>query len=285
MTYSIVARDARTGAFGVGVQTHQPSVGAIVPWVRDGIGAIATQSFANIAFGPQALALLETGMEAPRALAAIIAGDTMPGRRQVAIVDAAGVAAVHTGDECIPYAGHIIGDGYSCQANMMANAGVPEAMAAAYEATDGLLTERIMAALEAAQEAGGDIRGSQSAAIVIRAAGGLSRTWDMRIDNSREPLRELRTLVNAKIAGQILAEIHPDTPFDEAMATFGRANALHPWDEQTFWFAVNTLTALERPDEAVAMLEPLFARAPQWRELLGRMELPGALALRPRFGL
>lgn len=285
MTYSIVARDARTGAFGVGVQTHQPSVGAIVPWVRDGIGAIATQSFANIAFGPQALALLETGMEAPRALAAIIAGDTMPGRRQVAIVDAAGVAAVHTGDECIPYAGHIIGDGYSCQANMMTNAGVPEAMAAAYEATDGLLTERIMAALEAAQEAGGDIRGSQSAAIVIRAAGGLSRTWDMRIDNSREPLRELRTLVNAKIAGQILAEIHPDTPFDEAMATFGRANALHPWDEQTFWFAVNTLTALERPDEAVAMLEPLFARAPQWRELLGRMELPGALALRPRFGL
>lgn len=285
MTYSIVARDARTGAFGVGVQTHQPSVGAIVPWVRDGIGAIATQSFANIAFGPQALALLETGMEAPRALAAIIAGDTMPGRRQVAIVDAAGVAAVHTGDECIPYAGHIIGDGYSCQANMMTNAGVPEAMAAAYEATDGLLTERIMAALEAAQEAGGDIRGSQSAAIVIRAAGGLSRTWDLRIDNSREPLRELRTLVNAKIAGQILAEIHPDTPFDEAMATFGRANALHPWDEQTFWFAVNTLTALERPDEAVAMLEPLFARAPQWRELLGRMELPGALALRPRFGL
>lgn len=285
MTYSIVARDARTGAFGVGVQTHQPSVGAIVPWVRDGIGAIATQSFANIAFGPQALALLETGMEAPRALAAIIAGDTMPGRRQVAIVDAAGVAAVHTGDECIPYAGHIIGDGYSCQANMMANAGVPEAMAAAYEATDGLLTERIMAALEAAQEAGGDIRGSQSAAIVIRAAGGLSRTWDMRIDNSREPLRELRTLVNAKIAGQILAEIHADTPFDEAMATFGRANALHPWDEQTFWFAVNTLTALERPDEAAAMLEPLFARAPQWRELLGRMELPGALALRPRFGL
>ena len=111
MTYSIVARDPATGALGVGVQTHQPAVGAIVPWVKAGIGAIATQSFANINFGPQGLALLESGLDAPRTLAALIAGDDLPARRQLAVLDASGQVAVHTGDQCIPYAAHVTGDG------------------------------------------------------------------------------------------------------------------------------------------------------------------------------
>jgi uncharacterized Ntn-hydrolase superfamily protein len=105
MTYSIVARDPESGALGVGVQTHQPAVGAIVPWVKPGVGAVATQSFANIAFGPQGLALMESGLPPERALAAMIAGDDMPGRRQVAVLSASGEVAVHTGGQCIPFPG------------------------------------------------------------------------------------------------------------------------------------------------------------------------------------
>lgn len=172
MTYSIVARDAETGALGVGVQTHQPAVGAIVPWVKAGAGAVATQSFANVNFGPQGLALLEHGLDAPRTLAALIAGDAMPARRQVAVIDGNGAVAVHTGGECIPFASHVLGEGFAAQANMMIRQGVPEAMADAYTSATGVLAARIMAALDAAQQAGGDIRGSQSAAILVRAPGG-----------------------------------------------------------------------------------------------------------------
>ncbi len=284
MTYSIVARDPDTGGFGVGVQTHQPSVGAIVPWVKSGVGAVATQSFANINFGPQGLALLETGLDAGRALAAIIAGDTMEQRRQVAIIDESGTAAVHTGADCIPFASHVIGESFSAQANMMTSEGVPEAMAAAYTAARGPLAVRIMAALDAGQAAGGDIRGSQSSAILVREPGPLSSTWDLRVDNSREPLEELRRLVNIRLAGQLISrQITNSTPLDVAMATFQEASRLYQSDEQTFWFAVDTLMMLGCEAEAVDILEMLFLRAPQWRELLLRLTLPGALALKPRF--
>lgn len=287
MTYSIVARDPATGALGVGVQTHQPSVGAIVPWVKAGVGAIATQSFANINFGPQGLALLANGLDAARTLAALVAGDSAPGVRQLAVVDAAGKAAAHTGGDCIPFAGHVIGENFSAQANMMTSAGVPEAMAGAFEAASGILAVRILAALDAAQAAGGDIRGSQSAAILVREPGPLRPTWDMRIDNSADPLRELRTLLELRLAGQMLpdSDFHAATPLEEAMAKFAAANQLHASDEQTFWFAVTNLTAMNRLEEAQVILEPLFAAAPQWRELLARLALPGAVALKPRFGL
>lgn len=287
MTYSIVARDRASGALGVGVQTHQPCVGAIVPWVKAGVGAVATQSFANINFGPQGLALLESGLPAARALAAMIAGDDLESRRQVAVVDDAGTAAVHTGSDCIPFAGHIVGEAFSAQANMMTSEGVPEAMAEAYTSSSGHLAERIMAALEAAQAAGGDIRGSQSAAILIREPGPLASTWDLRIDNSPTPLVELRRLVDIRLAGQLvaIASMPRGTPVDEAFRAYERASALYPSDEQTFWFGVNTLTTLDAADRAVSLLEPLFERAPQWRELLRRLTLPGAVALKPHFGL
>ena len=286
MTYSIVARDPANGALGVGVQTHQPSVGAIVPWVKAGVGAIATQSFANINFGPQGLALLETGLDAVRTLAALVAGDTAPGVRQLAVIDDSGVAATHTGANCIPFASHVIGDHFSAQANMMTSEGVPEAMARAFESTDGVLAVRIMAALDAAQAAGGDIRGSQSAAILVREPGPLSPTWDLRIDNSPDPLGELRRLLNIRLAGQLLSD--PKDPswgsLESAMAKFAAAYELHSSDEQTFWFALDNLAAMGELDAGQAMLVELFARAPQWRELLARLTLPGAVTMKPRFG-
>jgi uncharacterized Ntn-hydrolase superfamily protein len=283
MTYSIVARDPATGALGVGVQTHQPAVGAIVPWVKAGIGAIATQSFANINFGPQGLALLEGGLDAPRTLAALIAGDDLPARRQLAVLDASGQVAVHTGDQCIPYAAHVTGDGFSVQANMMLNEGVPEAMASAFSATTGHLAERIMAALEAAQGLGGDIRGSQSAAILVREPGPLSSTWDLRVDNSAQPLADLRALVNVRLAGMLIDRLGPQSGPQEAMTAYARASELYPSDEQSFWFAVQGVAAAGQLDMAAAMLNPLFERAPQWKELLFRLAMPDLEPLKSRF--
>ncbi|MGE5597424.1 MAG: DUF1028 domain-containing protein [Hyphomicrobiales bacterium] len=293
MTYSIVARDPETGELGVGVQTHQPSVGAIVPWVKAGVGAVATQSFANIAFGPQALSLLESGLPADRALAAILAGDDAPAVRQVAVVDAAGRVAVHTGDACIPHAGHRTGEGYSVQANMMARDTVPDAMAEMFEATKGRLAVRIVAALEAAEVEGGDIRGRQSAALLVRAPGrDLDHRWDLRVDNDPEPLAKLRELMAIRLAGQALDLVteggaalsgDPAERLQLARSAFRRATELAPSDEQTFWFAVRTLGQLDELDEAVAVLEPLFARAPNWKELLLRLPMPDVAPLQERF--
>ncbi|MEX0783983.1 MAG: DUF1028 domain-containing protein [Dehalococcoidia bacterium] len=291
MTYSIVARDPETGALGVGVETHQPSVGAIVPWVRPGVGAVATQSFVNIAFGPQGLALLESGLSPERAMAAIIAGDDMPGRRQVAILSAGGEVAVHTGESCIPFAGHRIGEGYSVQANMMARDTVPDAMAEAFEGATGHLAQRILAALDAAQAEGGDIRGSQSAAILVRAPGHyLDFHWDLRVDNDPKPLVKLHDLVNIRLAGRVLERV---TESGSALAedrgerlrlfeaAFERADRLAPHDEQTFWYAVTGLAqTLGENERAMDLLDGVFARAPQWRELLMRLELPGLEGLK-----
>jgi uncharacterized Ntn-hydrolase superfamily protein len=169
---------------------------------------------------------------------------------------------------------------------MMTSEGVPEAMASAYQGTHGGLPVRIMAALEAAQAAGGDIRGSQSAAILVREPGPLSSTWDLRIDNSREPLADLRRLLNIRLAGQLLSpsQVTESTPLEVAMSAYAEANRLYSSEEQTFWFAVNTLTSLGHEAEATEMLLRLFEQAPQWKELLFRLTLPGAVALNPQFG-
>ena len=284
MTYSIVARDPETGELGVAVQTHQPAVGAIVPWVKAGVGAVATQSFANINFGPQLLALLETGLEAQDALNAVIAADSMPGRRQVAVIAANGESATHTGDACIPFAGHRAGPNYSAQSNMMLTDRVPAAMAAAFEASSGILASRLLRTLEAAQAEGGDIRGMQSAAILVRGPGPLSSTWDLRIDNDAEPLRKLSELVDIRRAGILMAAPQDGsaTDIDLLFARYEEAMLLAPSDEQTFWFGVRSLSAVGEVERALAVLEPLFARAPEWRELLHRLELPEAVALKAR---
>lgn len=205
MTYSIVARDQETGELGVAVQSHYFQVGPVVPWARSGIGAVATQSQVNVSFGPLGLELLQAGFTAEQTLKALLAGDPGAENRQVAIVDAAGHVAAHTGRKCIPAAGHTTGDGFSCQANLMERDTVWDAMCAAYKSTSAPLAERMMAALDAAEAEGGDIRGRQSAAMLVVSATSTGRSWedrviDLRVEDAPDPLAELRRLLRLKRA-------------------------------------------------------------------------------------
>ena len=205
MTYSIVARDKKTGEFGVAVQSHYFQVSPAVPWGLAGVGAVATQSMVNISYGPLGLELMQAGYTAEQALKALTSGDPQAEVRQCAIIDAAGTVAAHTGTKCIPAAGHKLGDGFSCQANLMEKDTVWDAMAVAYTSTDAPLAERMMAALDAAEAEGGDIRGKQSAAMVVVAAKGTGRPWvdriiDLRVEDAAEPLVELRRLLRIKRA-------------------------------------------------------------------------------------
>ena len=204
-TYSIVARDAATGELGVAVQSHWFSVGAIVPWAEAGVGAVATQSFVEPSYGPLGLELMKMGRSAPDALYALVSTDADEAVRQVAMVDASGEVDAHTGANAIHAAGHHVGDGYSTQANMMENATVWDAMARAYEASDGDLAERLLAALEAAEREGGDIRGRQSAALIVvsgepSGVPWIDRTFDLRVEDHPDPVGELRRLVTLQRA-------------------------------------------------------------------------------------
>ncbi len=205
MTYSIVARDQETGEFGVAVQSHYFQVSPAVPWALAGVGAVATQSQVNISYGPLGLELLQAGYTAEQALKALTSGDPLADVRQCAIVDVAGGVAAHTGSKCIPAAGHELGDGFSCQANLMEKDTVWAAMAHAYRSTDAPLAERMMAALEAAEAEGGDIRGKQSAAMLVVTGSPKGRSWedriiDLRVEDAAAPLPELRRLLRIKRA-------------------------------------------------------------------------------------
>jgi uncharacterized Ntn-hydrolase superfamily protein len=211
VTYSIVARDKETGELGVAVQSHYFQVSPAVPWALAGVGAVATQSQVNISYGPLGLDLLQAGYTAEQALKALTSGDPQSEVRQCAIVDVTGAAAAHTGSKCIPAAGHRVGDGFSCQANLMENDTVWDAMAEAYLSTDAPLAERMLSALEAAEVEGGDIRGKQSAAMVVVAATGTGRPWvdrviDLRVEDAPEPLPELRRLLRIKRAYMTMSE-------------------------------------------------------------------------------
>lgn len=210
-TYSIVARDPATGEMGVAVQSHWFSVGAIVPWAEAGVGAVATQSFVEPSYGPLGLALMRAGRSAPEALKALVSTDAGEAVRQVAMVDAEGRVAAHTGANAIFAAGHREGEGYSTQANMMENATVWDAMARAFESAEGDLAERLLAALEAAEGEGGDLRGRQSAAIVVVSATSTGKPWvdrkfDLRVEDHPTPVPELRRLVRLQRAYNALNE-------------------------------------------------------------------------------
>ncbi|HEY7911642.1 MAG TPA: DUF1028 domain-containing protein, partial [Blastocatellia bacterium] len=199
-TYSIVARDARTGELGVAVQSHWFSVGPIVAWAEAGVGAVATQSFVDPSYGKLGLDLMRAGRAAPDALRGLLASDEGRDVRQVAMIDAAGRVAAHTGAKNIQAAGHLTGENYSVQANLMLSDKVWPAMARAYEASKGDIAERMMAALEAAQAEGGDIRGKQSAALIVVSGKPTGKPWvdrafDIRVDDHAEPLKELRRLL------------------------------------------------------------------------------------------
>ena len=205
MTYSIVARDPDTGELGVAVQSHWFSVGPIVPWARPGIGAVATQANAEVAYGPRALDLLERGMSAPGALKRLLAEDPLAASRQVAIVDARGEVAAHTGEACMAFAGDVQGPSVSCQANIMATAEVWPAMLEAYTAAPGRLSSRLLTALNVAEATGGDLRGRQSAAILVVPAAG--EPWDtvtaLRVEDHPDPLVELTRLAKLDEAYRI----------------------------------------------------------------------------------
>ena len=290
-TYSITARDPHTGELGVAVHSHWFSVGPICAWARSGTGAVATQSVADPAYGPRGLDAMASGETAPAALAALLGTDAASAVRQVAMVDAGGRVGVHTGADCIPCAGHVAGDGFSCQANMMERDTVPAAMAAAFRRADGDLAERMVQALEAAEGEGGDVRGRQSAALVVVPAQGApwETVFDLRIDDHREPLPELRRLLGLarayRLAGEA-DELLAAGSHERASALYERAAEMAPdADELVFWAG---LAIAERDLQAgVERVRQAAAVNSNWLVLLDRLSpdfAPTGAAVRRALG-
>lgn len=279
-TFSIVARDEKTGEMGVGVQSHWFSVGTAVSWAEAGTGAVATQSFVNKSFGLRGLELLKKGMNAQQVLDSLLSDDQGREVRQVAIVDNSGNVAAHTGKNCIQYAAHITGHQFSVQSNMMLGYGVNRAMAFAFEQSEGKpLAERILLALEAAQSAGGDIRGKQSAALLVVPGKSDGKPWDertvdLRVDDSPQPLPELRRLLKVHTAYQHmndgdLAVEHND--MDKAMQEYSAAMKLMPGNlEMQYWTAV-TLANNKQVDKSLPIFKKVFTQDKNWKELTRRL--------------
>ena len=289
-TYSIVARDPATGELGVAVQSHYFQVGPIVPWAESGVGAVATQSLVLVDYGPNGLAMMRAGKTAKEALDSLVAADAHNEGRQVAMVDAKGNVATYTGKNCIPFAGHKAGNQYSCQANLMASDKVWPAMAEAFEKAQGDLAERMMQALEAAEKAGGDIRGKQSAALVVVKATPTGKPWqdrlfDLRVEDSPKPLEELRRLIKLRRAYRF--EDDGDTfvsekKLPEALAAYEQAMKLAPEViELKFWAAVS-MYPTERKAEALKMFKEVFAREGQWADLVPRLAQVGLFPNDPK---
>lgn len=284
-TYSIVARDPVTGQMGVAVQSHWFSVGSIVAWAEAGVGAIATQSFVDPSYGKLGLDLMRAGRSATDALKGLLAADEGRDVRQVAMIDAQGRVAAHTGAKCIQAAGHFVGKDYSVQANLMLSDKVWPAMSRAFENTKGDLAERMMAALEAAEAEGGDIRGKQSAALVVVSAKSTGRAWadrvfDLRVDDHAEPLKELRRLLtlqrayNHMNAGDLAVE-HKDN--DAALREYSAAARLVPDNaEMIYWHAV-ALVNMGRVDESLPLFKKVFSMDRNWVTLTPRLADVGLL--------
>ena len=278
-TFSIVARDSVTGEIGVAVQSHWYSVGSLVPWAEAGVGAVATQSFVDPSYGQLGLALMKAGKSAKQALDGLIASDEGEAVRQVAMIDANGTVAAHTGKKCIPAAGHIVGEQFSVQANLMLNDNIWPAMAKAYRETHGDLAERMLAALDAAQEAGGDIRGRQSAAILIVSGKNTGKPWndrifDLRVEDNTEPLTELRRLVTIQRAYQHmnngdLATEKKDV--DGALREYSTAETMVPGNlEMKYWHAVALVNA-GRLEQSLPLFKEIFTLDPNWAILTPRL--------------
>lgn len=295
MTYSIVARDASTGEIGAAVQTHQMCVGAGVPWVDESAGAVATQALTNVSYGPLGLEMLRQGMDAERVIKGLIASDEGASRRQVAVVDARGGTAAWTGKDCIPEAAHRTGDGYSVQANMMVSSRVPQAMAQAFESSTGGLAERMWEALAAAQAEGGDIRGTQSASLLIRG-GATARllgfapgraVFDLRVDEHHDPVEELGRLIRLR-RGDLISR-----QGDKALEAGDKANALNLWaearqmapelEEIAFWQALALADDGEDIDGAAELLRDMLDGVPNrsaWVEVIRRLGAGGYIERR-----
>jgi uncharacterized Ntn-hydrolase superfamily protein len=289
-TYSIVARDRATGELGVAVQSHWFCVGAIVPWAEAGVGAVATQSFVDPSYGKLGLDLMRAGKSAPDALKSLLAGDDARDVRQVAMIDTQGRVMAHTGSKDIQAAGHIVGKDYSVQANLMLNDKVWPAMSRAFEAAKGDLAERMLAALDAAQEVGGDIRGKQSAALIVVTGKPSGRAWtdrifDLRVDDSPDPLGELRRLVNLQRAynhmnaGDLAVEQKDN---EKALREYSAASRLVPDNgEMVYWHAV-ALVNMGRVDESLPLFKKVFRIDKNWVTLTPRLVKSGLIPDDPK---
>ena len=289
-TFSIVARDPNTGELGVAVQSHWFSVGPIVAWAEAGVGAVATQSFVDPSYGKNGLDMMRAGRSAPDTLKELLAKDEGREVRQVAMIDAQGRVDAWTGKNDIQAAGHIVGTNFSVQANLMLNDKVWPAMAQAFQNTKGDLAERMLAALDAAQAAGGDIRGRQSAAIIVVTGKPIGQAWkdrtfDLRVDDSPEPLQELRRLVrlqrayNHMNAGDLAVEKKDN---EGALREYSAAEKLVPNNaEMIYWHAV-ALVNMGRVDDSLPLFRKVFAMDRNWLTLTPRLPKSGLLPDDPK---
>jgi uncharacterized Ntn-hydrolase superfamily protein len=276
MTYSIVARDPATGQLGVAAQSCYFALGAVLPWARAGIGAVATQSLVDPGYGPRCLDLLADGVSATDALEQVRAADKDRENRQVGVVDAAGSVASFTGSRCIDAVSHAAGDGYSAQANMMAGAGVCEAMAEAFESTEGTFAERLVSSLVAAEGRGGDARGRLSAALLVVEGTRHDHPWqgvllDVRVDHHLDPLGELARLVRVGQAYQLSERAWESLDAGDASAALTSAEAglaLLPDEGEIVLSHIGALVAARRLDEAAAEIRGLVATGPGWADVL-----------------
>ncbi len=289
-TYSIIALDPDTGQMGAAVQSHYFAVGRVVPWAKPGVGVVNTQAHVEPSYGSLGLALMREGQTAPDALGSLLTRDPDAGYRQVAMLDAHGNTAVHTGANCISYAGHQQGEGYTVQANLMRTDTVWDAMATAYEQTAGGLAHRMLTALEAAQAEGGDIRGQQSAALLVVASQPVNNFWtdkpfDLRVDDSATPVHDLRRLLTIaqarrqlETAQRWLEADHAAGHVQPAVLMFHEALSAFPpgfdCTEEMFWFA-HRLAEANHFDAARPIFQQVFAAAPVWRAVVSRLVQAG----------
>lgn len=279
MTYSLVARDADTGELGVAVQSRAFNVGRAVPWALAGVGAVATQSVTEKAYGPRGLALLEAGLAPDAALETLVAEDDQPEIRQVAIVAADGSSAAHTGADCVPAACHSAAQGLSVQGNMLRSTAVVTAMADSFTEAGGSLAERLLAGLDAAEEAGGDIRGRQAAALLVVPAIGTGNPWDdkvfdLRVEDHPDPLVELRRLHRLAAGYRRRNRIGPGASIDEEIEEALAAGL--PSDDAAL---AGALSAAGNGDfeRALALLRPITDAEAGWRNVFLLMERTGQL--------
>ncbi len=284
-TYSIVARDEESGEIGMAVQSHWFSVGSVVGWGEAGVGVVATQAMTNPAFGPKGMDLLRAGKGPAFVVKKLTSEDEGREMRQLAVLSASGKVAAHTGSKCIAEAGHAIGKGYSCQANMMLKNTVWTAMAKAFESSTGQLAERLLATLEAAQAESGDIRGKQSASMLVFRGASTGRPWDdklvdLRVDDSDEPLIELKRLLKTHRAYEKMNQGDLEMEkgdMSAAMACYTSAEEMFPENlEMRFWQGV-TLANNGKIKEAAKVLAPVFKKDDNWRILLERLPRSGLL--------
>ena len=288
-TYSIVARDAETGELGVAVQSHWFSVGAVVAWAEPGVGAVATQSFVDPDYGPLGLQLMRSGKNASQALKALLSIDKNANVRQVGMVDASGRVANHTGNKAMIEHCDLTGEGFAVQANLMWKPTVCKAMATAYESSEGDLGERLMAALEAAEEEGGDLRGKQSAALLVVSGDRTQVPWggrifDLRVDEHVAPLVELRRLLTVSRAYNLTGQGNEQMikgNIDKAVEAYVAAESLVPKNHEiVFWHAV-ALAGAGRVEQALPLFRKAFTIWPKWRELVPRLPVSGLLPDNP----